>query len=125
MSFDFAKPLKLAAPFDPTRAARTIAELEALAPDVLGLAPFAALIGSASVSAVSSLFNWFAMKRGALLVGGEGAAFRHDLRRLPLLAVSFVISGPRHLWQSARNISTRGNLVLDQPAKSSREGGVA
>ena len=44
MSFRFAQPLKLA-PFDPARAARTIAELEALAPD---LAPFAALIGSAA-----------------------------------------------------------------------------
>src|SRR5256714_9639963 len=47
MVFAFAQPLKLAATFDPPRAARTLAELEALvsAPD---LAPFAALIGSAA-----------------------------------------------------------------------------
>src|SRR5438270_3579645 len=47
MVFAFAQPLKLAAPFDPPRAARTIAELEALvpAPDI---APFADLIGSAA-----------------------------------------------------------------------------
>ena len=47
MSFGFAQPLKLPAPSDPSRAARTIAELEALAP-ALDLAPFAALIGSAA-----------------------------------------------------------------------------
>ncbi len=61
------------------------------------------LLGSTAVSAVSSLFNWFAMKRGALLVAGEGVSFRRDLRRLPLLAVSFVMSGPRWIWQKGRD----------------------
>lgn len=72
----------------------------------------AVLIGSTAVSAVSSLFNWFAMKRGALLVAEEGMPFRRDLGRLPLLAVSFVISGPRWLWRKAqgwgKGVSPRG-----------------
>ena len=67
----------------------------------------AVLIGSASVSAISSLFNWFAMKRGTLLVGEEGMSFKRDLRRLPLLAVSFLISGPRWLWRLGRSETPR------------------
>jgi hypothetical protein len=62
----------------------------------------AVLIGAASVSAISSLFNWFVMKHGALLVGNEGMSFKRDLRRLPLLAVSFFISVPRWLWRRTR-----------------------
>src|SRR5258708_18778810 len=48
MSFGFAKPRKLAASFDPERAARTLAELGSFAPDVPGIHPFRALIGSAA-----------------------------------------------------------------------------
>ena len=44
----FDKPLKLIAPFDPERAGRTIGELETLAPDLMGVEPFHALIGSAA-----------------------------------------------------------------------------
>ncbi|MGO9589756.1 MAG: hypothetical protein ACLP3K_06890 [Candidatus Acidiferrales bacterium] len=50
---------------------------------------------SIGVSAVSALFNWYAMRRGALLVGGEGGSFGSDLRRLPRLIFKFVTSGPR------------------------------
>lgn len=50
---------------------------------------------SIGVSAISALFNWYAMRRGALLVGGEGGSFGSDLRRLPGLILAFVISGPR------------------------------
>jgi hypothetical protein len=66
----------------------------------------AVLIGSVVVSTLSSLFNWFAMKRGTLLVGGEGNSFQGDLGRLPRLAVSFVMSGPRCLWHLYRKTGT-------------------
>jgi hypothetical protein len=59
----------------------------------------AVLIGSIIVSVLSSLFNWFVMKRGTLLVGEGHVSFGSDLKRLPLLAVSFLISGPRWLWR--------------------------
>jgi hypothetical protein len=75
----------------------------------------AVLIGSVLVSALSSLFNWFAMRRGTLLVGGEGKSFRKDLSRLPLLAVSFIISGPRWLWRAGRKAS---NEESEGPHKS-------
>jgi hypothetical protein len=52
-------------------------------------------ITSVIVSAVSALFNWYAMRRGALLVGGEGRGFGADLRRLPRLALGFLLALPR------------------------------
>jgi hypothetical protein len=51
-------------------------------------------IVSVSLSLLSALFNWFAMKRGALLVGGEGAHFGSDLKRIPRLLFDFVYTLP-------------------------------
>ena len=53
---------------------------------------------SIGVSAISSLFNLYAMRRGALLVGGEGGTFSSDLRRITLLIGNFVLALPRKLW---------------------------
>jgi hypothetical protein len=44
-----------------------------------------AAIVSLIVSSLSALFNWYAMCRGTLLVGGEGGSFSGDLLRLPRL----------------------------------------
>jgi hypothetical protein len=54
-------------------------------------------IVSLFVSGVSALFNWYAMRRGTLLVGGEGGSFGADLRRLPLLLFNFLVALPRRL----------------------------
>jgi hypothetical protein len=51
---------------------------------------------SISVSGISALFNWYAMRRGVLLVGGEGATFGSDIRRLPYLLFKFAYALP--LW---------------------------
>ena len=48
-------------------------------------------IASVITSALSALFNWYAMRRGALLVGGEGGNFGGDLRRMPLLILNFIV----------------------------------
>ena len=56
-----------------------------------------AAIVSLVVSAISALFNWYAMRRGTLLVGGEGAGFGGDLRRLPRLLLGFLAVLPRKL----------------------------
>jgi hypothetical protein len=42
------------------------------------------------VSGLSALFNWYAMRRGVLLVGREGERFGADIRRLPRLIAGFV-----------------------------------
>lgn len=52
-------------------------------------------IASVITSALSALFNWYAMRRGALLVGGEGGTFGGDMRRMPLLLLNFVIAPAR------------------------------
>ncbi len=57
----------------------------------------AAVIASLVVSGFSSFFNWYAMRRGALLVHGEGGSFGSDLRRLPGLFFAFIALLPRRL----------------------------
>ena len=64
-------------------------------------------IVSLIVSALSALFNWYAMRRGTLLVGGEGGSFGGDLRRLPRLFAGFVAIFPRKVVSKASNDSLR------------------
>ena len=59
-------------------------------------------IVSVVVSGLSALFNWYAMRRGALLVGGEGGSFGGDLRRLPRLLFGFLAVLPRKLVAKAK-----------------------
>jgi len=59
-----------------------------------------AVIISSVLSAISSLFNWYAMKQGTMLVGDERSSFSTDLRRLPVLLGRFLLLGPR--WLSRR-----------------------
>ena len=66
----------------------------------------AAVIASMIVSGISSLFNFYAMRRGALLVGSEGRSFGADLRRLPGLIVAFIAVLPR--WIARRKKQTAG-----------------
>jgi hypothetical protein len=65
----------------------------------------AAEIASVVTSAVSALFNWYAMRRGALLVGGEGGDFSKDLARVPRLVVGFIVLLPRWLLERLKNDS--------------------
>jgi hypothetical protein len=52
-------------------------------------------IVSAGVSVLSTLFNWYIMRRNTLLVGSEGRRFSSDLARLPRLLLGFVTALPR------------------------------
>jgi hypothetical protein len=54
-------------------------------------------IVSVVVSALSALFNWYAMRRGTLLVGRGAGRFGGDLRRLPRLLFGFVAVLPRKI----------------------------
>jgi hypothetical protein len=58
---------------------------------------FVAVVVSSVLSALSSLFNWYAMKQGTLLVGEERSSFASDLRRIPVLIFRFILLGPRWL----------------------------
>jgi hypothetical protein len=50
------------------------------------------------LSVVSTLFNLFVMRRGALLVGEGSQPLGRDLVRIPGLIVQFLIAGPVWLW---------------------------
>jgi len=51
------------------------------------------------LSVVSTLFNLFIMRRGAMVVGEGSQPLWRDLIRIPLLIVQFVIAGPLWLWR--------------------------
>ena len=62
-------------------------------------------IVSLIISGLSALFNWYAMRRGTLLVGVEGASFGSDLGRLPRLIFGFLAVLPRKIASSAKRRS--------------------
>jgi len=62
-------------------------------------------IVSVIISGISALFNWYAMRRGTLLVAGEGASFGSDLSRLPRLIFGFLAVLPRKIAASAKRRS--------------------
>ncbi len=64
-------------------------------------------IVSMVVSGVSALFNWYAMRRGTLLVGGEAGGFGGDLRRLPRLIVGFLAILPHKIARKSRSYSCK------------------
>jgi hypothetical protein len=51
-----------------------------------------------ALSVVSTLFNLFMMRRGAMVVGEESQPLWRDLMRVPVLFVQFVIAGPLWVW---------------------------
>lgn len=58
------------------------------------------MIASFCLAAIGSGFSWFAMRRGAFLVGEPGMqdpSFAEDLRAVPMLVWEFVSAGPRAL----------------------------
>src|SRR5271157_892246 len=79
-----------------------------------------AAIVSLVVSAISALFNWYAMRRGTLLVGGEGGGFGGDLRRLPRLLFGFLAVLPRKIAGKLRAYASQpqSGAVCVQPPEN-------
>lgn len=48
------------------------------------------IIASVIFTMVSSLFNWYAMRQGALVVGDGGDSLAKDFRRMPRIVAGFV-----------------------------------
>jgi hypothetical protein len=53
------------------------------------------IIASVIFTAFSSLFNWYAMRRGALIVGAGKGSLWGDLARMPKLVMDFLKAVPR------------------------------
>ena len=62
----------------------------------------AAVLVSSILSVLSSLFNWYVMRHGSLLVGHERSSLSSDLRRLPVLLWRFLLLVPRWLLERVR-----------------------
>jgi len=58
------------------------------------------IVASVILTAISTLFNFYAMRRGALIVGAGRRSLGHDLLRLPRLFLEFVCWCPRRLHRS-------------------------
>ena len=62
------------------------------------------IIVSVCFTAISTLFNLYAMRRGALVTGKGAASVGADLRRVPGLIGSFVAAGPVAMYQAAERV---------------------
>jgi len=60
------------------------------------------IVASVVFTALSTLFNLYAMRRGALLVGAGCASVASDLRRVPRLLGGFLAAGPLALYRFVR-----------------------
>jgi len=48
---------------------------------------------------LATLFNYYAMRRGVLVVGAEQRPFLEDLRAMPGILGGFLVAGPVALWK--------------------------
>lgn len=62
----------------------------------------ASIIASMSFTVVSTLFNFYAMRRGTMTVGRNAASIGDDLRALPRVIAGFLCAGPLWAWRVLR-----------------------
>jgi hypothetical protein len=60
------------------------------------------IITSLIFTAVSTLFNWYAMRKSALITGPGARSVGADLRAMPRLILAFVAAAPVALWKGLR-----------------------
>ena len=63
------------------------------------------MFAAATLSLLSSLFNWYLMSRDSLLVGKEGRSFASDLKRMPGMLADFLCWVPRYCYRLLRSSS--------------------
>ena len=61
------------------------------------------ITASVVFTALSTLFNLYAMKRGALIVGAGRGSLLEDLRRMPRLVLDFILLVPRWMLRGSGN----------------------
>jgi hypothetical protein len=60
----------------------------------------ASIVASIAMSALSTVFTLFAVRRGVMVVGHDSQSFRDDLKRLPRMIVEFVLAPARALGRA-------------------------
>jgi hypothetical protein len=74
---------------------------------------FPSILASVVLTAFSTLFNFYVMRRGVLIVGSGRHSLGKDLLELPRLVVDFVTWGPRYLMRQAGSKSGSGRADGD------------
>jgi hypothetical protein len=87
---------------------------------------WASIAASAGFTAISTVFNWYAMRQGVFVVGEGSASLAADLRRIPRILLEFVILGPVTLWRiCARRVlmasRVMGAIAISMSADSSHD----
>lgn len=59
----------------------------------------ASILASATFTAFSTLFNLYAMRQGALIVGQDQRTLLEDMKAIPAVAAGFLMSGVMVLWR--------------------------
>lgn len=57
----------------------------------------ASIVASVCFTALSSVFNFYAMRRGILVVGDRRRSLLHDLRCMPRPVLDFILFVPRRI----------------------------
>jgi hypothetical protein len=63
---------------------------------------FTSIVSSVCFTVISTLFNWYAMKKGAMVVGEDGKSLGRDIRALPRIIACFVAAPPLFVWRQFR-----------------------
>lgn len=63
----------------------------------------ASVISSMSFTVISTLFNFYAMRRGTMVVGRNSPSLAQDMRALPRIIGGFLAAGPVWIWRSCRS----------------------
>jgi hypothetical protein len=61
------------------------------------------IVASLCFTAVSTLFNSYAMRRGTMVVGTGSRSIREDMRAMPRIVAGFVAAIPLWAWRSLRS----------------------
>src|SRR5579871_1569448 len=60
---------------------------------------WASIGASAGFTAISTVFHWYAMRKGVFVVGEGSAPLTADLRRMPRILLEFAVRAPIELWR--------------------------
>jgi hypothetical protein len=67
---------------------------------------FTSIVSSVCFTVVSTLFNWYAMKRGAMVVGADAQTLGRDMMAMPSIIGSFVAGPPLFVWRQLRRAAS-------------------
>ena len=64
----------------------------------------ASIISSMSFTVISTLFNFYAMRRGTMVVGKNSPSLAADMRAMPRVIAGFLSVLPLWAWRSLRGL---------------------